>query len=994
MKRVAYGLAGLLVVLVVAALLAPALIDTPAVRAEIQRRVDAALQGRVTWEALEVAIFPAPHGELRKVRIEIPQKVSVEAERFDVYIRLWPLLRGNVEISSVSAVRPAVRITPATKAEQSRPEPLALYRAAMDPVARALREFAPDMTLKVERAAIEVAPLALRDLDASARTDSRGVALTANASSNFWKQLALEGRVEYADLAARASISLDGLIADKDVPPVSLRATLHTDGRSTLEAEFDGAAAPLVASLKGKAALTGVQVEAERVDVARALELVKRKGIALPFIEAPRGHVSAKGHFVPGPPWSAEVDIAKSDAALKIAQLPWELSAQAARVAVTPDSVKVSQVNGRVGESTVHNAAVHIELGKTPRVAAASGQATANLAQWVEWLRDKAPLEEVASVSGSAEVTLKHLALRFDRPADADFEASATPRDARAVLKMLPSPVSASGGAVQVSRKQVRFDKVAVGMLDASGEVSGTYDVGKSAVELSVSDGSTGERLVQWALERGAVPARFEPKTPLRFAASRIAWAPKGALQAEVSVDFPEGQALGVRAAWRPERLEIPLLSIKDARSDARMSAALEKDLVHASFSGTLQSQSVPAMLRQPLPEASGTLRGDMRLTIDRARPERTIGQGRLRVEALDLGWLAGRAALIERAELVAEAEGARIIDGRFGVDGQFFDLQAQWRRTERGPVVDARLESAGVDVYRLLPPPDPNAPRRKSSEAWPLPLSGRVELRTGFVQYKDYRIEPFDGVVSLEPERVRVEVKQARMCGVSFPSEIELTPDLNSAAVHVRVQNEPLERTVQCLTRGRVQLTGNADVTAELRTQGRRPHLLRDMTGTLQAEVRDGRVNRFALIGNILSIRNIASPHKMLDEGFPYRRMTARGHFKGGALQLEEGFFDSDAVRIAASGQVDLLGQNSQLEVLVGLLTTVDRIAEAVPIIGDIFGGSMTAIPMGVSGDIRDPLIVPLGPRAVTGHLLGIFERTLKLPGKLLVKPEPAPKP
>jgi hypothetical protein len=308
--------------------------------------------------------------------------------------------------------------------------------------------------------------------------------------------------------------------------------------------------------------------------------------------------------------------------------------------------------------------------------------------------------------------------------------------------------------------------------------------------------------------------------------------------------------------------------------------------------------------------------------------------------------------------------------------------------------VVDARLESAGVDVYRLLPPPDPNAPRRKSSEAWPLPLSGRVELRTGFVQYKDYRIEPFDGVVSLEPERVRVEVKQARMCGVSFPSEIELTPDLNSAAVHVRVQNEPLERTVQCLTRGRVQLTGNADVTAELRTQGRRPHLLRDMTGTLQAEVRDGRVNRFALIGNILSIRNIASPHKMLDEGVPYRRMTARGHFKGGALQLEEGFFDSDAVRIAASGQVDLLGQNSQLEVLVGLLTTVDRIAEAVPIIGDIFGGSMTAIPMGVSGDIRDPLIVPLGPRAVTGHLLGIFERTLKLPGKLLVKPEPAPKP
>jgi hypothetical protein len=29
---------------------------------------------------------------------------------------------------------------------------------------------------------------------------------------------------------------------------------------------------------------------------------------------------------------------------------------------------------------------------------------------------------------------------------------------------------------------------------------------------------------------------------------------------------------------------------------------------------------------------------------------------------------------------------------------------------------------------------------------------------------------------------------------------------------------------------------------------------------------------------------------------------------------------------------------------------------------------------------------VVPLGPRAVTDSLLGIFERTLKLPGKLTV--------
>jgi len=226
-------------------------------------------------------------------------------------------------------------------------------------------------------------------------------------------------------------------------------------------------------------------------------------------------------------------------------------------------------------------------------------------------------------------------------------------------------------------------------------------------------------------------------------------------------------------------------------------------------------------------------------------------------------------------------------------------------------------------------------------------------------------------------------------MCGVSFPMEVEMQPEDASAAAHITIKNQPLERTLHCLTGGNLQITGNADLKAELRVQGRRPHLVRGLTGTVETEVRQGRVKKFALLGNILSFRGIASLSEMKDEGFPYRAMTAKGHFANGEFRVDESFFDSNAVRLAAQGRVDLLGANSQLTVLVGLLTRVDRIAGAVPIIGDIFGGSMTALPMAVHGDIRDPTIVPLGPRAITDQLLGIFERTLKLPGKLVPAPE-----
>jgi hypothetical protein len=63
-----------------------------------------------------------------------------------------------------------------------------------------------------------------------------------------------------------------------------------------------------------------------------------------------------------------------------------------------------------------------------------------------------------------------------------------------------------------------------------------------------------------------------------------------------------------------------------------------------------------------------------------------------------------------------------------------------------------------------------------------------------------------------------------------------------------------------------------------------------------------------------------------------------------------------------------------------------------AIPLLGDVFGGTMVALPVAVNGDIRNPYVVPLGPRAISDQLLGIFERTLRLPGKLAVPEHPTP--
>jgi AsmA-like C-terminal region len=557
-------------------------------------------------------------------------------------------------------------------------------------------------------------------------------------------------------------------------------------------------------------------------------------------------------------------------------------------------------------------------------------------------------------------------------------------------VEALPGPLGIASGSMRFGRKSARYEKLAVAMLDARALLSGTATIQGPRIELALDQGELGEKAMRWALELAKAPPRLEPRTPLRFAARRIAWSPDEGLEADARIDFGGGPALGVALAWRPEALALPRITIKDARSDAVLSARLAGQRIEASFAGTLHGASIAAMLKRP-PADSGIAQGEFRVTVDRAQPQNSIGQGRLQLEALDLTWLAGRKLLIERVGLTAEPDGLRVVDGRFAVEDQRFELRGEGRRTPQGPVIQARLESPGIVLERLLPPPAEkrDAPAEKS-QLWPLPVTGRIEVRAGFVQFPRHRIEPFDGSLVLEARRARLEVKQARTCGLSFPMEVEADPDDVAAWLHLSMRDEPLADAIGCLTGGRVAMTGKADLRAELQTRGRQPDLVRNLTGTAQAELRDGRVKKFALIGNILAFRGIASLEDMAKaEGFPYRRMIAKGHFAGGQFLLEEGFFDSNAARLAATGDVDLLGANSRLSVLIAPLTTVERIVGAIPLIGGVFGGAMVALPVGVRGDIRDPLIVPLGPRAITDQLLGIFERTLKLPGKLVVPPE-----
>ena len=89
----------------------------------------------------------------------------------------------------------------------------------------------------------------------------------------------------------------------------------------------------------------------------------------------------------------------------------------------------------------------------------------------------------------------------------------------------------------------------------------------------------------------------------------------------------------------------------------------------------------------------------------------------------------------------------------------------------------------------------------------------------------------------------------------------------------------------------------------------------------------------------------------------------------------------DGASMDIACEGDIDLVDNKINLIILVAPFKTVDRIVKHIPLVGGVLGGKIISIPFRAKGDLDDPDVIPLSPTAVGSGVLGILERTLKLP-------------
>jgi len=256
---------------------------------------------------------------------------------------------------------------------------------------------------------------------------------------------------------------------------------------------------------------------------------------------------------------------------------------------------------------------------------------------------------------------------------------------------------------------------------------------------------------------------------------------------------------------------------------------------------------------------------------------------------------------------------------------------------------------------------------------------------------------------VQLAPKRIVVDVSEVRACEVSAPFTATLTPGDAAVSGRIEARGAPLDQVVPCILGGdALVMTGRLDADVRYTAGGPPEELGRQLSGTFQGTARDGRI-KHPSVPRILA-REVVAARVNPDEaalatarGLDYSAISVAGRLSPGRVQIERSTLDGPLLGIGMTGEIDLDAGQVDLRGVVAPFGQATAAARRIPVFGRLFGGArIVGAPFNVTGDWRDPRVLPLAPSAIAGSLLDLLRATFNAPIELIsplfTSPERAP--
>ena len=206
-------------------------------------------------------------------------------------------------------------------------------------------------------------------------------------------------------------------------------------------------------------------------------------------------------------------------------------------------------------------------------------------------------------------------------------------------------------------------------------------------------------------------------------------------------------------------------------------------------------------------------------------------------------------------------------------------------------------------------------------------------------------------------------------------------------------------ERVLRAQGTDRGRVSGKLNADGALRAEGdNAPALWRSLKGRLNLQMLDGQVRRFRTLAKILGFLNLAElfdappgPDRA-ERAWPYTQIAGTFSVERGVARTQDLRLDSNTLKVAAVGGIDLADETLDLTLAVQPLQRLDAVLGRIPVAGYILTGKegrFVSIYLTVTGPVDDPHIRGETLTTLGRGLTGFFERLLGVPGQLLPTPQ-----
>lgn len=504
-------------------------------------------------------------------------------------------------------------------------------------------------------------------------------------------------------------------------------------------------------------------------------------------------------------------------------------------------------------------------------------------------------------------------------------------------------------------------------------------------------EGDMGSEAVQWISGLILMPPALKVRSPLSISRGHLTWHRGAKTSFAGDIVVQDGPKVFINVIDDPEELVIKDLVIQDKESHAHLKLNVKKKAFDLEFSGHVTETTMHNLFENDY-LSQGWIKGDFRAHILMDQPTESTAQGILTGRDLIFPWKLGVPLKIESVSLDATKNNVKVEPAVFILADKRLILKGGVKVSAAGFVLDMDISADGLEWDQLekILEKDNGEDAGPDINLWGLPVQGVLRLKSETFKYETFTWTPLHADISFAHNVIDVAVTEANLCGISTPGVLKISPRELLVDFKPLSKDQELAPTIACLEGKKGRVTGIFDFNGEVIGRGKSEELARSLNGDLEFVAHDGRVYRDVVLVKIFGFLNVTKMFMgefpdFSKKGFAYNSITAKANLKDGKLVIKEAILDAPSMQVACHGDIDLIEKKMNLEVLVAPLETVDSIVKKIPLVNYILGGTLVSVPLKVTGDPADPKVTPLAASAVGAGLLGIVERTLKLPVKII---------